>query len=174
MNRTFLIALTLALSLGLMTIVSTGISPSYGQQNQSSNTTSTQPQKNQTTEIESASEIENMTAGNIPILGNETDIESQNDTSVTEGLQKEQLTTDTNTTNNQTESGSNQTQTTANQTESGSNQTQTTANQTESGSNQTQTTANQTESGGNQTQKGPLEQIGEAISGIFGGGNQSN
>jgi hypothetical protein len=144
MNRTFLIALTLALSLGLMTIVSTGISPSYGQQNQSSNTTSTQ--QNQTTEIGSASEIENMTAGNIPVIGNETDIESQNDTSITEGLQKEQLTTDTNTTNNQTESGG----------------------------NQTQTTANQTESGGNQTQKGPLEQIGEAISGIFGGGNQSN
>jgi type II secretory pathway pseudopilin PulG len=153
-----LIALTLALSLGLMTIVSTGISPSYGQQNQSSNTTSTQ--QNQTTEIGSASEIENMTAGNIPVIGNETDIESQNDTSITEGLQKEQLTTDTNTTNNQTESGGNQTQTTA--------------NQTESGGNQTQTTANQTESGGNQTQKGPLEQIGEAISGIFGGGNQSN
>ena len=144
MNRTFLIALTLALSLGLMTIVSTGISHSYGQQNQSSNTTSTQ--QNQTTEIGSASEIENMTAGNIPVLGNETDIESQNDTSITEGLQKEQLTTDTNTTNNQTESGG----------------------------NQTQTTANQTESGGNQTQKVPLEQIGEAISGIFGGGNQSN
>ena len=144
MNRTFLIALTLALSLGLMTIVSTGISPSYGQQNQSSNTTSTQ--QNQTTEIGSASEIENMTAGNIPVIGNETDIESQNDTSITEGLQKEQLTTDTNTTNNQTESRG----------------------------NQTQTTANQTESGGNQTQKGPLEQIGEAISGIFGGGNQSN
>jgi hypothetical protein len=144
MNRTFLIALTLALSLGLMTIVSTGISPSDGQQNQSSNTTSTQ--QNQTTGIGSASEIENMTAGNIPVIGNETDIESQNNTSVTEGLQKEQLTTDTNTTNNQTESGG----------------------------NQTQTTANQTESGGNQTQKGPLEQIGEAISGIFGGGNQSN
>ena len=144
MNRTFLIALTLALSLGLMTIVSTGISPSYGQQNQSSNTTSTQ--QNQTTGIGSASEIENMTAGNIPVIGNETDIESQNDTSITEGLQKEQLTTDTNTTNNQTESGG----------------------------NQSQTTANQTESGGNQTQKGPLEQIGEAISGIFGGGNQSN
>jgi hypothetical protein len=158
MNRTFLIALTLALSLGLMTTVSTGISPSYGQQNQSSNTTSTQ--QNQTTEIGSASEIENMTAGNIPVLGNETDIESQNDTSITEGLQKEQLTTDTNTTNNQTESEGNQTQTTA--------------NQTESEGNQTQTTTNQTESEGNQTQKGPLEQIGEAISGIFGGGNQSN
>jgi hypothetical protein len=144
MNRTILIALTLALSSGLMTFVLTGMSPSFGQQNQTSNTTSTQPQQNQTTEIGSASEIENMTAGNIPVLGNETDIESQNDTSVTEGLQKEQLTTDTNTTNNQTESGG----------------------------NQTQTTANQTESGGNQTQKGPLEQIGETISGIFGGGNQ--
>ena len=28
-------------------------------------------------------------------------------------------------------------------------------------------------SGGNQTQKGPLEQLGEAIGGVFGGGNQS-
>lgn len=27
--------------------------------------------------------------------------------------------------------------------------------------------------GGNQTQKGPLEQLGEAIGGVFGGGNQS-
>jgi hypothetical protein len=32
---------------------------------------------------------------------------------------------------------------------------------------------NQTGSGGNQTQKGPLEQLGEAIGGVFGGGNQS-
>jgi hypothetical protein len=32
---------------------------------------------------------------------------------------------------------------------------------------------NQTGGGGNQTQKGPLEQLGEAIGGVFGGGNQS-
>jgi hypothetical protein len=35
------------------------------------------------------------------------------------------------------------------------------------GGNQT----NQT--GGNQTQQGPLEQLGEALGGVFGGGNQS-
>ena len=28
--------------------------------------------------------------------------------------------------------------------------------------------------GGNQTQKGPLEQLGEALGGLVGGGNQSN
>jgi hypothetical protein len=88
-----------------------------------------------------------MTAGNIPVLGNETNIESQNDTSVGEGLQKEQSTSDTNMTDNQTEAA---------------------------GGNQTQKTTNQTEAaGGNQTQKSPLEQIGETISGIFGGANQS-
>jgi hypothetical protein len=89
MNRIFLITLTLVLSLGLMSSVSAGTSSSYGQQNQASNTTSTpqsqqgqQQQQNQTAEIGSASQIENMTAGNIPVIGNETDIKSQNDTSV--------------------------------------------------------------------------------------------
>jgi hypothetical protein len=34
--------------------------------------------------------------------------------------------------------------------------------------------ANQTQAVGNQTQQGPLEQLGEAVTGIFGGGaNQS-
>lgn len=89
-----------------------------------------------------------MTAGNIPILGNETDIESQKDTSVIQGMQKEQLTTDTNMTGNQTGKA--------------------TANET------TNATENQTEAEGNQTAKNPLEQIGETISGMFGGGNQSN
>jgi hypothetical protein len=32
---------------------------------------------------------------------------------------------------------------------------------------------NQTGEGGNATQQGPLEQLGETISGIFCGGNQS-
>ena len=39
-----------------------------------------------------------MTTSNIPVIGNETDIQSQNDTSVGEGMQQEQVTTDTNTT----------------------------------------------------------------------------
>ena len=32
---------------------------------------------------------------------------------------------------------------------------------------------NQTGGGGNQTQKGPLDQLGEALGGLLGGGNQS-
>jgi hypothetical protein len=32
---------------------------------------------------------------------------------------------------------------------------------------------NQTNQTGNQTQQGPLEQLGEALGGVFGGGNQS-
>jgi hypothetical protein len=33
---------------------------------------------------------------------------------------------------------------------------------------------NQTnQTGGNETQQGPLEQLGEALGGVFGGGNQS-
>jgi hypothetical protein len=85
MNRIFLVTLTLVLSLGLVSFVSTGTSPSYGQQNQKSNATSTtqsrqgqQQQQNQTAEMGSTSQIENMTAGNIPFLGNETEIEIQN------------------------------------------------------------------------------------------------
>ena len=158
MNRIFLITLTLILSLGLMSSFSTGTGPSYGQQNQTSNATSTQSQQgqqqqqNQTEEIGSASQIENMTAGNIPVLGNDT--ESQNDTSIVAGMQKEQLTTDTNMTNNQTAGG------VANQT-------------TNATANQTATEGNQTATEGNQTAKNPLEQIGETLSGIFGGGNQS-
>ena len=36
------------------------------------------------------------------------------------------------------------------------------------------TGGNQTnQTGGNQTQQGPLEQLGKALGGIFGGGNQS-
>jgi hypothetical protein len=32
---------------------------------------------------------------------------------------------------------------------------------------------NQTNQTGNQTQQGPLEQLGEALGGVFGGGNQT-
>ena len=48
-----------------------------------------QGQQNQTTGIGIASEIENFTGGNIPLLGNETDIQSQNDTFVPEGMKQE-------------------------------------------------------------------------------------
>ena len=92
-----------------------------------------------------------MTAGNIPVVGNETDIESQNDTSIAQGMQKEQVTTDENVTNNQTGGG------TANETAS------TTANQTAAWGNQTRIAGgNQTVAGGNQTGAG-----------LFNGGNQT-
>ena len=147
----FSIASVLALSLGVLFSVSAGVSILYGQQNQTSNMTSTQQQQNQTG-IGSASGIEKMTAGNIPVLGNATDIESQsqNDTSLAQGLQREKMTTDTNMTTNQTEGGMTN---------------GTTANQTGAEGEQQQ---------GNQTEKGPIEQLGETNSGMFGGGNQSN
>ncbi|HZA42342.1 MAG TPA: hypothetical protein VE504_01070 [Nitrososphaeraceae archaeon] len=85
MNRIFLVTLTLVLSLGLVSFVSTGTCHSYGQQNQKSNATSTTQsrqgqlqQQNQKAEMGSTSQIESMTAGNIPVLGNETEIESKN------------------------------------------------------------------------------------------------
>jgi hypothetical protein len=151
MNRMFSIASVLALSLAGLFSVSAGVSILYGQQNQTSNMTSTQQQQNQTG-IGSASGIEKMTAGNIPVLGNAIDIESQsqNDTSLAQGLQREKMTTDTDMTTNQTEGGMTN---------------GTTANQTGAEGEQQQ---------GNQTEKGPLEQLGETISGMFGGGNQSN
>lgn len=160
MNRIFLVTLTMVLSLGLVSFALIGTSSSNGQQNQTSNATSTQQpqqggqqqQQNQSEGIGTAIQIENMTAGNIPVIGNETDIKSQNDTSVAAGMQKEQLTTDTNKTNNQTAGG------TANQT------TNATANQTQSEGNDTGGGA------GNDNASNPLEQIGETISGIFGGG----
>lgn len=96
MNRKFLITLTLVLSLGLMSSILTDISHSYGQQNQTNNTSSAlsqqgqqQQQQNQAEGIGSVSQIENMTVGNIPVIGNETDIESQNDTSIGQGMQEE-------------------------------------------------------------------------------------
>jgi hypothetical protein len=150
MNRMFSIASVLALSLGVLFSVSAGVNILYGQQNHSSNMTSTQQQQNQTG-IGSASEIENLTTGNIPALGNATDIKSQNDTSLAQGLQREKMTTDTNMTTNQTGEGGMTNGTTTNQTAAEGEQQQ-----------------------GNQTEKGPIEQLGETISGMFGGGNQSN
>lgn len=88
----------------------------YGQQNQTSNMTSTQQQQQNQTGIGSASEIENLTTGNIPALGNATDIESQNNTSLAQGLQREKMTTDTNMTTTQTGEGGMTNGTTTNQT----------------------------------------------------------
>jgi hypothetical protein len=70
------------------------VNPLFAQQNQT-NMTSTQ--QNQTG-IETASELENLTADNTGLFQNGSDIGSQN-TSMTEGLQQEQTTTDINMTN---------------------------------------------------------------------------
>jgi hypothetical protein len=85
MNRRILFPAASALVLSLGLLFSADVGPLYGQQNQ-------------TTDIGNASEIENMTTSNIPVIGNETDIQSQgqNDTSVVEGMQQEQVTTDVN------------------------------------------------------------------------------
>ena len=95
-----------------------------------------QRQRNQTTDIGTASEIENITGGNIPVLGNETD------TSVTEGMQQEQVTTDTNMTSNQSGAGGSSDGGMTNQTAEPANQTanQTAATNQTSGSGQQQQT----------------------------------
>jgi hypothetical protein len=101
-----MLSIVLALVLISELVFFASADPLDAQQNETSNMTSTQQgQQNQTTGIGTASEIENITGGNIPVLGNETDIQSQNDTSVTEGMQQEQVTTDTNMTSNQSGSG---------------------------------------------------------------------
>jgi hypothetical protein len=101
-----MLSIVLALVLISELVFFASADPLDAQRNETSNMTSTQQgQQNQTTGIGTASEIENITGGNIPVLGNETDIQSQNDTSVTEGMQQEQVTTDTNMTSNQSGSG---------------------------------------------------------------------
>ena len=158
MNRIMLsIVLALVLISGLVFFASAN--PLDAQQNGTSNMTSMQQgQQNQTTGIGTASEIENITGGNIPVLGNETDIQSQgqNNTSVIEGMQQEQVTTDTNMTSNQSGAGGNGGGGMTNQTVAPANQT---------GGNGQQ----QQQQQGNQTEQGPLGQIGEAISNMFGG-----
>jgi hypothetical protein len=84
----------------------------FAQQNQTNNMTSTQ--QNQT-DIGTASELENLTADNTDLLQNASDIGSQN-ISITEGLQQEQTTTDTNMTN-QTGAMTNETKSNATQEE---------------------------------------------------------
>lgn len=72
--RVFSITPALVLSAGLLFSVPPDTGQVYGQQNLTGNTTSMQQQgqQNQTTGIGSASEIENLTAGNTPMVGNET------------------------------------------------------------------------------------------------------
>jgi prohibitin 2 len=102
-----------------------------------------QQQQNQTG-IGTAQELENLTGLSNQIIANNTDIESPNATTMG-GLEKEQTSTGT------TNMSSTQQQQQQNQT--GSNQT--------GGGQEEQ----------NQTQQGPLEQLGETLGDIFGGGS---
>jgi hypothetical protein len=147
MNKALLIISTLLLS-SLMSIEFT--SPLFAQ----NQTNMTSTQKNETG-IGTASELENLTSGNSALLQNTSDIGSQN-ASVTGGLEQEQEATES--TNMTSEQQQNQTNMTTATNETGAMM----GNQT-----------NQTEQVGNKTQQGPLEQLSEALSGIFGGGNES-
>lgn len=139
-----------AIALSFLASVALLVSTSFAQENQTNMTAATNETNammgNQT-ESGTASGIENLTggsSGNIGLLQNDTDIGSQN-TSVTEGMEQEK---------------------------ESSNMTSQQQQQNETGvmmGNET----NQTGEGGNETQQGPLEQLGETIGGIFGGGNQS-
>src|SRR5215207_11304411 len=110
-----------------------------------------QQQQNQTG-IGTAQELENLTGLSNETIANNTDIGSPNATTMG-GLEKEQTSTEiTNMTSTQQQNQSQQQQ----------QQQQQQQNQTGGG-----------QGGQNQTEKGPLEQLGETLGGIFGGGNQS-
>jgi hypothetical protein len=154
-TRSFL-TMSSVLALSLLTSVGFFVSSSFAQENQTNTTTSaaneTGAMAGNQTGIGTASEIENLTgggSGNIGLLQNDTAIGSQN-TSVTGGIEQEQEATET------------------------SNTTSSQQQQNETGGGMMGNETNQTgEEGGNETQQGPLEQLGESLSGIFGGGNQS-
>ena len=153
--------------MGLLLIVSLTLLPnlSFAQQENQTNMTSSQ-QQNQSggnqTESGTASGLENLTGGstgNIGLLQNDTAIGSQN-TSVTGGMEQEQEAAETPNATSMQQQG-NQTNMTAQQPQ-----------QNETGGMMGNET-NQTEQGaGNETQQGPLEQLGETLGGIFGGGSQ--
>jgi hypothetical protein len=122
------------------------VNPSFAQQQNQTNMTSTQ--QNQTG-IGTASELENLIADNTGLLQNASDIGSQN-TSMTEGLQQEQTTTDTNMTN--------QTGAMANETKSNATQ------ETEQAANKTGAMANETA----QAAQGALNQTGGFLGNLTG------
>jgi hypothetical protein len=114
-----------------------------------------QQQQNQTG-IGTAQELENLTGLSNETIANNTNIGSPNAT-LMGGLEKEQTSTET---TNMTSAGGQAGQQQQNQTGGGQ------AGQQQ----QNQTGGNQTGGAQNQTQKGPLEQLGETLGGIFGGG----
>ena len=154
-TRSFL-TVSSVLALSLLASVGFFVSSSFAQENQTNTTTSatneTGAMTGNQTESGTASGIENLTSGssgNIGLLQNDTAIGSQN-TSVTGGMEQEQEATET------------------------SNMTSPQQQQNETGAGMMGNETNQTGGeGGNETQQGPLEQLGESLSGIFGGGNQS-
>ena len=156
---------------GLLLIVSVTLLPdlSFAQQENQTNMTSSQQQNqsggNQTgggqegqqqqqqnqTGIGTSQELENLTGLSNETIANNTDIESPNATTMG-GLEREQTSTETtnmSSTQQQNQSGQQQ-------------------QQNQSGGNQT----GGGQEGQNQTQQGPLEQLGETLGGIFGGGSQ--
>ena len=133
-----------------------------GQQNQTGGGQAGQQQQNQTgggqagqqggqqnqTGIGTAQELENLTGLSNETIANNTNIGSPNATTMG-GLEKEQTSTET-----------------TNMTSAGGQAGQQQQNQTQQ--QQNQTGGNQTGGAQNQTQKGPLEQLGETLGGIFG------
>jgi hypothetical protein len=93
--------------------------------------------------------LENLTAGNTDLLQNASDIGSQN-TSITEGLQQEQTTTDTNMTN---QTGAMTNETKSNATQEG-----------EQAANKTEAVANETA----QAAQGALNQTGKFFGNLTG------
>jgi hypothetical protein len=145
-TRTLLVIMS-AMVLSILTSTGLFVGSSFAQENVTNSTNETGAMMGNQTESGTASGLENLTggsAGNIGLLQNDSAIGSQN-TSVTGGMEQEQEATETTNATSMQQQG--------NQTMMGNE-----TNQTEQG-------------GGNETQQGPLEQLGETLGGIFGGGN---
>jgi hypothetical protein len=148
MKRTILLMGSFAMALSLLASVGFFVSSSFAQENLTASTNETGAMTGNQTESGTASGIENLTgggSGNTGLLQNDTNIASQNN-SVIGGVEQEQEATETSNMTSQQE-------------------------QNETGvmiGNET----NQTGEGGNATQQGPLEQLGDTLSGIFGGGTK--
>ena len=149
-NNVFLFASTF---LSLFLVLTGLVPPLYAQQNQTANNMTSMQQSEG---IGTASELENLTGDNTPMMQNNTDMSN---TSLAEGLQAEQNTTEM--TMNQTGEGA---QTAMNQTGEGA---QTAMNQTGEGA---QTAMNQTGEGA----QAVMNQTGEALSNASKSGIAAN
>ena len=148
MKRTILLMGSFAMALSLLASVGFFVSSSFAQENLTASTNETGAMTGNQTESGTASGIENLTgggSGNTGLLQNDSDISGQN-TSVAGGMEQEQEATETSNMTSQQQ-------------------------QNETGAMMGNET-NQTGEGGNETQQGPLEQLGDTLSGIFGGGTK--